>query len=113
MALRRILFYRFKLLQIYSFNQKNIYFKLVALFLCKNLTKNVSLIVVRDNYLNLKIYTIEEYCKLRILYEALSYELLLLEGVPCCGQLECTLISVFLLLSRMFCHNVFMSTKNT
>ncbi len=98
MAVRCILFYRFKLLKNNSFNQKNIYFKLVVLFLCKNLTMTVSLIVVRDNYLNLKIYTIEEYFKFSILLtDALLLGLLLFAVVPCIGQLECSLTGVFFL----------------
>jgi hypothetical protein len=73
----------------------------------------VSLIVVRGNYLNLKIYTIEEY---------LSFQYL--EKMHCClddffSQLYPALASlnVHLLVSsfsfvEFSCHNLFMNTKN-
>ncbi len=59
----------------------------------------VPLIVVRDNYLNLKIYTIEEYFKFSISWkDALLLGLLLFTVVPCIGQLEWTLTGVFFLI---------------
>jgi hypothetical protein len=67
MALSCILFYHFKLLKISSINKKYIFFKLVVVLLCKNLTMTVFLILVRDSHLNLKIYTVEE--KFYILYK--------------------------------------------
>ncbi len=53
-------FLSLQIIKNFFFNQNYIFFKLIVLLLCKNLTMTVFLILVRDNHLNLKIYTVEE-----------------------------------------------------
>jgi hypothetical protein len=58
----------------------------------------VSLIVVRDNYLNLEIYTIEEYYVVSNIPRCTVAWISFFAVVPCIGQLECTLTGVFFLI---------------